>query len=241
MESNLSISPQDIHQTLVSNQISEINLKDGTILKVSNNFGPLKKKKWIRREKDKNENVQQNCKEAHNHYRDGMGAFGQHFKTEYSQICPDCTEGFGIIKRRQNYVLYVSKNVTDGDISKKHKNTNVCQVPQQVQVQQKNQISQNYTKISYNQQQGNKVISQGYAECDYVPIPEPKPKLRKELNRYQKNVNICPECAEGGKVQNVNQQQAQVGDNLCPDCYNEEQEEKITTTVKVLVPDENAL
>jgi hypothetical protein len=44
MESNLSISPQDIHQTLVSNQISEINLKDGTILKVSNNFGPLKKK-----------------------------------------------------------------------------------------------------------------------------------------------------------------------------------------------------
>ena len=45
MESNLSISPQDIHQTLVSNQISEINLKDGTILKVSNNFGPLKKKK----------------------------------------------------------------------------------------------------------------------------------------------------------------------------------------------------
>ena len=72
-------------------------------------------------------------------------------------------------------------------------------------------------------------------------MPEPKPKLRKELNRYQKNVNICPECAEGEKVQNVNQQQAQVGDNLCPDCYNEEQEEKITTTVKVLVPDENDL
>ena len=225
-------SPNEIFQTIATNQISELKLKDGTIMKFGQNTG--------------NSNLNYNNKtfknkERHNHHQDGIGSFGQHFKTEYNQLCPDCMDGAGVLKQRQNYVLYVSKNVTNGDISKKHKNTNVCQLPQQVPVQQKNQISQNSTKISYNQQQGNKVISQGYAECDYVPVPEPKPKLRKELNRYQKNVNICPECAEGEKVQNVNQQQAQVGDNLCPDCYNEEQEEKITTTVKVLVPDENDL
>ena len=51
---------------------------------------------------------------------------------------------------------------------------------------------------------------------------------------------MCPECSEGENVQKVNQLQNQGGDNLCPDCYNEEQEEKFTTTVKVLVPDENA-
>ena len=137
-------------------------------------------------------------------------------------------------------MLYVSKNVTEEDISKKHKNKTVVEVPEQVPVKPK-PINQNYTKVSYNQQQSGKVISQGYAECDYVPIPQPKPKLRNQINKYQINLNMCPECSEGEKVQNVSQLHNQVGDNLCPDYYNEEQYEKITTTVKVLVPDENAL
>ena len=239
MESNPSILNNEI--PLEPSQISEIKLTDGTILKVSPNFGQLNKKKFLHPgKKTQNENVQQKCKENHNHHRDGIGAFGQHFKTEYSQVCPDCTQGSGIIKQRQNYMLYVSKNVTEEDISKKHKNKTVVEVPEQVPVKPK-PINQNYTKVSYNQQQSGKVISQGYAECDYVPIPKPKPKLRNQINKYQTNLNICPECSEGEKVQNVNQLQNQVGDNLCPDCYNEEQEEKITTTVKVLVPDENAL
>ena len=176
MQSNLSILLNEIHQTLESSQISEIKLRDGTIIKFSPNFGQLNKKKLLRREKEnENENVQQECKENHNHHKDGMGAFGHHFKTEYSQVCPDCTQGCGIIKQRQNYILYVSKNVTEDNISKKNKNKTVVQVPKQVPVQPKKKISQNYAKTSYNQQQSGKVISQGYAECDYVPVFEPKP------------------------------------------------------------------
>ncbi len=122
MQSNISNLLNEIHQTLESSQISEIKLKNGTILKVSPNFGQLNKKKLLRREKEnQNENVQQKCKENHNHHKDGIGVFGQHFKTEYSQLCPDCTQECGIIKKRQNYILYVSKNVTEENISKKMK------------------------------------------------------------------------------------------------------------------------
>jgi len=242
MESIQTILPSEIHQTIASNQITELMLKDGTILKIKPNLGPLNKKKIIRRNKSstsaqtKIQNFQENLKGNHKHYNDGNGLFGQHFKTEYSQICPDCTEVGGIIKRRQNYVLYVSKNVTEENISKTHKNKNNYQTHQQVPIQGRIPISYNYTKQTYNQQ-GGRVISQGFVECDYVPEIKPKTILRNEKNQYKDNV--CPECSEVEKVRNFNQQN-QLGEKLCPDCSEGEQEEKITTTVKVLVPDENA-
>ena len=175
MESIQTILPSEIHQTIASNQITELMLKDGTILEITPNLGPLNKKKIIRRNKSstsaqtKIQNFQENLKGNHKHYNDGNGLFGQHFKTEYSQICPDCTEVGGIIKRRQNYVLYVSKNVTEENISKKHKNKNNSQTHQQVPIQGRIPISYNYTKQTYNQQ-GGRVISQGFVECDYVPV-----------------------------------------------------------------------
>ena len=133
MESSQEILPEEIHQTIANNQISHITLKDGTILEISEsdqlaqNNQIIKDKTSLinrRKNKDKKENEQKNAndKGIHNHYKDSIGSFGQHFQTEYSQVCPDCTEGpGGIIKQRKNYVLYVSKNITEANISKKHK------------------------------------------------------------------------------------------------------------------------
>ena len=230
MESSIEILPEEIHQTIANNQVSQINLKDGTILTISesnnlaqNNLNLKGKTSLINRKKNKKENGQKNSndKSIHNHYKGDIGSFGQHFQTEYSQVCPDCMEGpGGIIKRRKNYVLYVSKNITEANISKRH-NKN-CDYKMQQHTNQENiQIVQNVRN------KGEKVISQGYVEVNDVPVFEPKPKLRNEqVGDY--NVD---------KIQN--NQQNQGGEYLCPECEQEDNinEEKITTTVKVLVPD----
>jgi hypothetical protein len=214
MASEFSILPGEVNQVLTSQQISEILLKDGTILKLS---------------PSKNEC---SCaeKENHNHHKDGIGLFGQHFKTEYSQNCPDCSES-GVIKKRKNYVLYVSKNTTDENISKKNIN---CQT--QKQKKETKVIYQGYPKKQEKCINQNIVLND-YAECEYVTENETKIKLG---NNTQ---NICPECEEGEKIENANYQDP--NENLCQDCYNEEQErqqvEKFTTTEKVLFPDENYL
>ena len=69
---------------------------------------------------------------------------------------------------------------------------------------------------------GGRVISQGYVDYNQMPVIEPKIKLRNEQNVY-----------------GYNYQQNYGGFNLCPECDTEEEanEEKITTTVKVLVPE----
>ena len=111
-----TISKNDLIQTLATNQISELKLKDGTIMKVMPETGNSSQNSY-------NLNYTQTFqnKEQHNHHQDGIGSFGQHFKTEYSQVCPDCMNGAGVLKQRQNYVLYVSKNVTEENISQKKK------------------------------------------------------------------------------------------------------------------------
>ena len=103
MASLQTISQNEIYQTIATNQVSEIKLKDGSIMKIATKTSKS------------NQNVKNN--ERHNHHQDGIGSFGQHFKTEYSRVCPDCVDDTGaIIKKRQNYVLYVSKNVTEENI-----------------------------------------------------------------------------------------------------------------------------
>lgn len=218
-----TISPNDIFTTLDTNQITEISLKDGTILKITQSSNQsnqqnlmksgislINKKNIIKKkQQEKYDN------KVHNHHNDGFGAFGQHFKTEYSQVCGDCAENpGGIIKQRKNYILYVSKNITDENVSKKYKNQNNYQIYQQMP---------NQENIELNQQ-NQKVISQGRVECNDMPILEPKAKLRNE-----QNIMLCPECSE-----NEN-------NNLCPECANEQEEnineEKVTTTEKVLVPE----
>lgn len=231
-----AISPNEIHQTIASNQVTELKLKDGTILKIAPKTGQSAQQNFIlkdkvnlikRKNKKQNENVQKNFndQEIHNHHKDGLGSFGQHFITEYSQFCPDCTEGpGGIVKRRQNYVLYVSKNVTEGNLSKKKKNCGY-QINQNSQYKQNIQTAQNY------QQEGEKIISQGYIDVTDVPIFEPKIRLRNEQG-------ICPDCSQAEKGLNVIQEN-EGEENICPECEQGDNinGEKITTTVKVLVPD----
>ena len=197
-----TISPDEIYQTIAANEISKPELKDGTILKINPN---LKGK----------DNQKMNGQERHNHHQDGIGSFGQHFKTEYSSVCPGCISGPGaIIKKRQNYVLYVSKNVTEANISK---NKDKCNNPAQQQgiygSGNLNIVPKKRKIIPKKGGNGGRIISQGYVDYNQVPVLEPKIKLRNEQNAY--------------------------GYNLCPDCVIEEEgnEEKVTTTVQVLVPE----
>lgn len=233
-----AISRSEIHQTIASNQVTELQLKDGTILKITPGIDQSIQQNYLlkakvnlikRKHKNQTENVQKNLNDQgiHNHHKDGLGSFGQHFKTEYGQFCPDCTEGpGGIVKRRQNYVLYVSKNVTEANLSKKKKNCDY-EVNQNAQYQQPIQIGQNYQKT------GEKVISQGYVDVNDVPIFEPKIRLRSEQG-------MCPDCCQAEKGLNAIPENA-VEENLCPECNAEQVDninvEKITTTVKVLVPE----
>ena len=80
---------------------------------------------------------------------------------------------------------------------------------------------------------GEKVISRGTVEVNDKPVIEPKTILRNERGEEK----VCPECSEVEKIQN--NQLNQGGEYICPECEQEENinEEKITTTVKVLVPD----
>ena len=238
MASVPTISPNEIPPTLENNQIKEMTLRDGTIIKISPNSIPsnqnnlsgknitlINKKKKLTKKMQKNSD-----KKVHNHHRDGLGTFGQHFKTQYSQVCLDCIEGpGGVLKQRKNYILYVSKNFTEEDVSKKRKDKNNYQMYQQMPIQGNIEIQQ-YQKVQTNAQ-NEKIISQGQIDCNGVPIIETKPKLRSEQNEV-----LCPECCEEERknLQNKN-------NNLCPECVNEQEEningEKITTTVKVLVPE----
>ena len=215
-----TISQNDLIQTLATNQISELKLKDGTIMKVMPENGNSSQNNY-------HLNYTQNYqnKERHNHHQDGIGSFGQHFKTEYSHVCPDCMEGAGVLKQRQNYVLYVSKNVTEENISKKNKNC-VNQIQHQSYgrenvkiVPQKRRLFPKKGGMGVN---GGRVISQGYVDYNKIPVLEPKIKLRTGQN------NI-----------GYNNQQNYADYNLCQECDTEEEanDEKITTTTKVLVPE----
>ena len=235
MQTTAVIFPNEIQQTLAANQnqVSQLTLKDGTILKITpktnllsqNNF-ILRDKVTLIKRKHKNENLQKNTNDdgVHNHHQDGMGSFGQHFKTEYSPVCPDCTDGpGGVIKQRQNYILYVSKNVTEENLSNKRKK--ICNYENQQTNYQGNIIINKYDPNTQNK--GEKVISRGYIEVNEIPTIKPNIRLRNQ--QITNNEMVCPDCT-----------QAQNGENLCPDCNVDDEninEEKVTTTVKVLVPD----
>ena len=113
MEMNQIILPTQIREILGSNDISQILLKDGTILKItgspdSKNVSEKKPQEIIENNQEEKELEEEH--EGHNHHKIGSGYFGQHFKTEYNELCPDCMNYGGVIKKRKNYVLYVSNN-----------------------------------------------------------------------------------------------------------------------------------
>ena len=239
MESNIEITPNEISQTIANKEVSQILLKDGTILKVTQNIQGQNQNNYILlnpisqspQDQDfyqqnniiigQNEQIlKENGKQHIQHHRDGIGAFGQHFKTEYNDICGDCITENGVLKQRKNYVLYISKNCTEKNISRKNKfKTNATN--------NQNQIND---MLQYQGENGEKVISQGYFECDDVPILEPKVRLRNEQNidyRYpeysQEQVqninqcieNLCPECSGEELCPNCS------AENLCPECREE--------------------
>ena len=123
MEYNQTISPMKMSEFLASREITQIKLKDGTILNIndSNNKKLYEENTEEIDENQMNEEIEIEEKERHNHYKEGKGYFGQHFKTEYSELCPDWVSGGSIIKRRNNYVLYVSKNCSGNDVALKKK------------------------------------------------------------------------------------------------------------------------
>ena len=214
-----AISQNEIFQAIATNQISELKLKDGTIMKVMPETGNSSQNSY-------NLNYTQTFqnKEQHNHHQDGIGSFGQHFKTEYSQVCPDCMNGAGVLKQRQNYVLYVSKNVTEENISQKKKCNNQINYQsfgrENVKiVPQKRRLFPKKGGMGVN---GGRVISQGYVDYNEMPVLQPRIKLRSGQNNNEYN----------------NQQNYRVN-NLCQECDTEEEanDEKITTTTKVLVPE----
>ena len=121
MELNQMILPNQIREVLASNEISQIQLKDGTIIKINEpqvpNYNMVKENNLNEVELEEEQE-----EEGHNHHKGEIGYFGHHFKTEYSEFCPDCLScGGGVIKRRKNYVLYVSKNCSESDVALKHK------------------------------------------------------------------------------------------------------------------------
>ena len=244
METKLVITPNEIRQTIANNEISQILLKDGTILKVTQNIKEQNQNNYILRNPSNqsqqnqvlyqgnsaiNEQdrllIRENEKQHTRHHRDGMGSFGQHFKTEYNEIYGDNLKGKGVLKHRKNYVLYVSKNCTEKNISRKNKH--------------KTNNSKNFNLQQNQGTNGEKVVSQGYVECFDVPKLEPKVRLRNE-----QNINYLNPDKSQEQVQNINQFEKKLcpnctAESLCPDCEGGEDinEGKLTTTVNVLVPD----
>ena len=73
MASLPTISQNEIYQTIATNQVSEIKLKDGSIMKIATKASKL------------NQNVKKN-NERHNHHQDGIGSFGQRNIVEFVLI-----------------------------------------------------------------------------------------------------------------------------------------------------------
>ena len=130
MKAPQTILPSLIKQVLLSNDVAQIQLKDGTILTINDSGS-------------KNGQYIDEKEENHSHHKGDIGYFGHHFKTEYTKnVCPDCMNREGaVIKKRQNYVLYVSKHCSDNDVALKHKMKNE-QIKEDIKEQIKEKIEE---------------------------------------------------------------------------------------------------
>ena len=148
MELNQMIFPNQVREVLSSNEVSQIQLKDGTIIRINEpnvpNYNTFKETKLNEVELE-----EEQAEKGHNHHKGEFGYFGHHFKTEYNELCPDCLScGGGVVKKRKNYVLYVSKNCTESDVALKHKLKNKekekikNQINEQIQEQIQDQIQE---------------------------------------------------------------------------------------------------
>lgn len=245
MESIQSITTNEVPQALATNQVTEILLKDGTVLKLAGNSNTNSQEKYILRHLGKDSTFAQNQvvatgqtqtvlkmgdktkQHAHN-FKDGnMGAFGQHYRTEYNDVCTHSLNAKGKLKQRKNYVLYVSKNCTENNISRKNRRKDN---PQKIAApKMQNSIP------PYQPGPGEKVVSTGYVECYDVPVFPPQVRLRNEQN----NEDLCPDCQDEVAVnQNEQNLNPEVADDMVEGEGEEDfNQEKLTTTVQVLVPE----
>ena len=247
------ILPTQIREVLSSNEISQIQLKDGTIIRITDSNIPQYNiaSQEVQQSSSMNSVELEEKEGGHNHHK-GMGYFGHHFKTQYyNNLCADCMTGGGVVKKRKNYVLYVSKNCTENDVALKHKlrkskkqqtQENIQTVQEQikenieeqikenieeeikeqeqipVQVEE-NQIEQkeNEEQLKNNEGEGQpeKIIMEGYVECNDVPILEEKIILRKDSNNKQEN--LCNECKN--ETENINN--IETNENICNECKEE--------------------
>ncbi len=248
MESIQSIPVNEVPQKLATNQVTEIQLKDGTVLKLAGNSNRNSQEKYILRHPGKDSTYVQKplvttgteqsravltmgVKSKHhvNNFKDAnMGAFGQYYKTEYNDVCTHLLKAKGKLKQRKNYVLYVSKNCTEeNNITRKNRRRPDPQKKPKTKIQ--NNIPQ------YQPGPGEKIVSTGYIECDDVPVFAPKIRLRNEQNKG----DLCPDCQNEVLVNQYEQNLEPVAAEYMAEGEGEEDlnQEKLTTTVQVLVPE----
>jgi len=249
MESIQSITTNEVPQALATNQVTEILLKDGTVLKLAGNSNAKSQEKYILRHPGQDStyvqnqvvttetNTQQNrtvlmgnkAKQHAHNFKDGnLGAFGQHYRTEYNDVCTHSLKAKGKLKQRKNYVLYVSKNCTEeNNITRKNRIRANPQKKAEPKLQ--NNIPQ------YQPGPGEKVVSTGYVECYDVPVIPPQVRLRSEQNKE----DLCPDCQNevlaNQYEQNLNPVAAE--DMVEDEGEEDMNQEKLTTTVQVLVPE----
>lgn len=112
MQPNHITITRDQLKNLHDDHIAQIHLNDGTQIYVTEE------------QQEQPEGEYCTCDDIthHHHERDGPGTFGQHYETEYMDPCPnEANIGEGVLKKRDNYVFYISKNVKEPNNIKKLK------------------------------------------------------------------------------------------------------------------------
>ena len=214
MEDTQMILPTQIREVLSSNEISQIQLKDGTILRITDSNIPQYNiaSQEVQQSSSMNSVELEEKEGGHNHHK-GMGYFGHHFKTQYyNNLCADCMTGGGVVKKRKNYVLYVSKNCTENDVALKHK----------LRKSEKQQIQENIQTV---QEQIKENIEEEIKENIEEQIKENIEEEIKENIEEQIKENIEEQIKENIEEEIKEQEQipVQVEENQIEQKENEEQ------------------
>ena len=226
MEDTQIILPTQVREVLSSNEISQIQLKDGTILRITDSNIPQYNiaSQEVQQTSSMNSVEFEEKEGGHNHHKAGIGYFGHHFKTQYyNNLCADCMIGGGVVKKRKNYVLYVSKNCSENDVALKHKLRK-----SEKQQQQNNQVIQEQEKVEENiQEQIKENIEEQIKEQIAEEIKDHIEEQIKENIEEQIKENIEEQIKEnieeGQKEQEQKQIPEQKEENQMVQKENEEQ------------------
>ena len=176
------ILPTQIREVLSSNEISQIQLKDGTIIRITDSNIPQYNiaSQEVQQSSSMNSVELEEKEGGHNHHK-GMGYFGHHFKTQYyNNLCADCMTGGGVVKKRKNYVLYVSKNCTENDVALKHK----LRKSEKQQIQENIQTVQEQIKENI-EEQIKENIEEEIKEQEQIPVQVEENQIEQKENEEQ--------------------------------------------------------